>query len=141
LIGGVRRQHRQIAARHRHAFRFGASDFISRDKSLHAVEDAVPRRAGGRGIAIRAAHFRRLRERHQQRGFAQCQAARLLAEIRQRRGADAFQIAAIGRKGQIQRENFGLAEREFEFERTGNLPEFGGKTALLTGLQQPRHLH
>ncbi len=143
LIGGMRRQHRQRLARMRHGCRLCARDFVTRHHAgrRRAVKHAVARRPRGLRIAIGAAQFRRLRQRDQERRFRQRQLARLLAEIGERSGADAFQIAAIGRQRQIQRENLHLAERMFELERARDLAQLGVDATVLARLQQPRHLH
>ena len=68
------------------------------------VEHAVTRLSRARcGRAVRPPRLRRLRQRHQERRFAEREPPRLLAEIGQRGGADAFDIAAIRREIEIER--------------------------------------
>ena len=59
------------------------------------------RRAASR-IAVGAAHLRRLRQRDQQGRLGQRQPPRLLAEIGERGGAHAFEVAAERRQPQIE---------------------------------------
>ena len=143
LVGGMRRQHRQRLALARHACRFRARDLVARHHAgrRRAVEHAVARRLRGIRKAIRPAQFRRLRQRDQQCRFRQRKLARLLAEIGERGGADAFQVAAIGCQRQVKRKNLVLAERLFELERARDLAQLGAEAAMLARLQQPRHLH
>jgi len=68
-------------------------------------------------IAVEPAPFRGLRQRDQQRRLAKRQPLRLLAEIGDRGGADAFEIAAERRQRQIEIEDFVLAELLFELNR------------------------
>ncbi len=70
-----------------------------------AIEHAVARAMRDLGRAIGPAHFGRLRDRDQQRGFGERKALRLLAEIGMRGRAHAFEIAAIGREAEIERED------------------------------------
>ena len=84
--------------------------------------------------AVGPARFRRLRQRDQHRGLRQRQPARLLAEIRERCGARAFEIAAIGREAEIEREDFVFAQRAFELDRARHLPQFRTEAALAARL-------
>ncbi len=116
-IGGMRRQHRHRPAPVRHRLRLGA-----RRPRRPAMTPAAATRSSTRSRAWRAAvgravgpaRFRRLRQRDQQRRLAERQPPRLLAEIGERGGAHAFEIAAVGREAEIEREDFVLAERAFE---------------------------
>ena len=65
-------------------------------KTGHAVEHAIARRARDLGRTIRPSRFRRLRQGDEQRRFTERQPARLLAEIRERGRPHAFEIAAEG---------------------------------------------
>ena len=73
LIGGMRRQHRQLLALARDRLGFGARDLIARHhaRRRNPIEHAIAR--GPRGIrkTVGPAQFRRLRQRDQQRGFGQ----------------------------------------------------------------------
>ena len=77
LLGGMRRQHRHVFARVRHRLRLGAraSSRATDAGGDIAIEHAVARGPRGFRITIRPAHFRRLRQRDQQRGFGQATAA------------------------------------------------------------------
>ena len=92
-------------------------------------------------IAIEAAVFRRLRQRHQQRRFRQRQPLRLLAEIGDRGGANALEIAAIGRQRQIQIEDLILVQLPLEFDRADDLAQLGMNRPLPPRLHQPGQLH
>ena len=127
LIGRVRRQHRQLHPRGRHRLVFGARDFVVRHGAggIGAIEHAVARGARGFRVAIRPPPFRRLRQRDQERGFAERQTLGLLAEIRQRGGADAFQVAAVRRQRQIERQDIVFAQQTFQLDRARRLPQLG----------------
>ena len=81
-----------------------------------AVEHTVARRARRLGRAIRPPQFRRLRQSDKQRRFGKRKLPRLLAEIDERGGADALDIAAIGREIEIERENFVLGQRALDLD-------------------------
>ena len=110
----------------------GALDLVGRHDAgrRQPVEHAVARRARRGDGAIRAADFRRLRQRHQQRRFRQRQPPRLLAEIGERGGANAFEIAAIGREAEVEREDLVLAQRALELDRAHHLAKLGDEAAL-----------
>ena len=93
------------------------------------------------GMAVQPAVFRRLRQRHQQRRFRQRQPLRLLAEIGDRGGANALEIAAIGRQRQIQIENLVLGQLPLDFDRADHLAQLGINRPLAPRLHQPRELH
>ena len=110
-------------------------------RGRHPVEYAVARAAGRRREAIRAARFRRLRQRHQQRRLAEREPLRLLAEIGERRRPDAFEIAAIGGEAQVKRQHLVLTQVPLDLEGAHDLPQFGRKLPLAARFQEPRHLH
>ena len=91
--------------------------------------------------AIGPAHFRRLRDRDQHRGLAERKAPRLLAEIGERCGARAFEIAAVGREAEIEREDLVLGQRALELHRAHRLAQLGEEGAVGARLEQPRDLH
>ena len=143
-VGDVRRQHRHRAAAGRHRLGFGERDLVGRDHAGRgkAVEHAVARRARDLGKPIRPAQLRRLRQCYQERRFAKRQPPRLFAEIGERRGADALDVAAIGRKIEIEREDLVLGQRTLDLDRAHHLAQFCHHAAAHFGrLQQPRHLH
>ena len=106
-----------------------------------AVEHAIARGARGGNGAIRPPDFRRLRQCDQQRRFRERQPPRLLAEIGQRCGTNAFKIAAIRREAKVKREDLVLAQAALELDRAHDLPKLGDEAALAARLQEPRHLH
>ena len=118
-------------------------DLVGRNAARfrHAVEHAVARAMRGLGRAVGPADFRRLRDRDQQGGFGEREALRLLAEIGVRGRAHAFEIAAIGRKAEIEREDLVLGERAFELDRAHRLAQFCAERAIRARLEQPRDLH
>ena len=143
VICGMRREHRHGTTAGRHRFGLGQRDLVGRHAAGcgKAVEHAIARGARTRRRAIRPSRFRRLRQRHQQRRFAERKPPRLLAEIGQRCRADAFDIAAVGREIEIERKNVVLAQRLLDFDRAHDLAKLGGKIAIAARLQEPRHLH
>ncbi len=66
---------------------------------------------------------------------------RFLAEIGERGGADAFDIAAIGRKFEIERQHVILGQHALDLERTHDLAQFCRNRAFAAWLQQARDLH
>ena len=105
----------------------------TRPLAASAVEHTVARVARRIRRAIRPPRLGRLRQRHQQRGFAERKAARLLAEPGQRSGTNPFDIAAIGRKVKVKGEDLVLAERALELDRAHDLAQLGGEVALARG--------
>ena len=106
-----------------------------------AIEHAVARGLRRRQRPIGPALLGRLRQCHQQRGFRQGQPARLLAEIGERGCPDAFEIAAIGREAEIEREDLILAQRVLDLDRPHHLAQLGREAALGPRLQQAGDLH
>ena len=100
LVGGVRGERRHRAARAGRAFGLRLRDLVERKAACKAdaVEHAVARAMRDVGRAVGPAQLGRLRDRDQQRGFAEREPPRLLAEIGERGGAHAFEVAAIGRE-------------------------------------------
>ena len=143
-IGGVRRQHRHRAAAGRHRLGFGERDLVGRHRAGRgeAVEHAVARRTRDLGKPIRPAQLRRLRQCYQERRFAKRQPPRLFAEIGERGGPDALDVAAIGCEIEIEREDLVLGQRTLDLDRAHHLAEFRHHAAAHFGrLQKPRHLH
>ncbi len=142
-VGGMRRQHRQRQPPVRHRLPLGGRHLVGRHQTgggkavEHAVAGVVRRRPRPVGPAL----LRRLRQRHQERGFRQRQPARLLAEIGERGGADAFQIAPIGGEAEIEREDLILAELPLDLDRPHHLAQLGHEAALAARLQQAGDLH
>src|SRR5205807_10393014 len=91
--------------------------------------------------AIGTAQFWRLRQRDEERYLAERQAARLLAEVHERRGAHAFDVAAEGREIEIERKNLGLAQLALELQRTHHLAQFHREGTLTSRFEEACHLH
>ena len=143
LVGGMggEHRHRRASCRHRLGLRLrdlGVGEQAARrDAVEHAVARA-PRRLGG---AVRPPRLRRLRQRDEQRRLAERQPPRLLAEIGERGGADAFEIAAIGREAQVKGEHLVLGQRALELDGAHDLAELGDERTLAPRLEETRHLH
>ena len=93
------------------------------------------------GMAVGAALFGQLRQRDQQGGFRDRQPLRLLAEIGERGGADAFEIAAIGRQRQVALEDLLLGEPPLDLDGAKDLAELLAEAAAFARLDQPGKLH
>ena len=142
-IGRMRRQHRHRLAPIRHRLLFGTRDLVRRHDARQgdAVEHAVAGVARRVDRAIRPALLRRLRQGDQHGRLAQRQAARLLAEISERSRAHAFEVAAIGREAEIERQDFVLGERALDLDRAHHLSQLGSQGAFHAWLKKPGHLH
>ena len=143
LLGGVGGEHRQRPAHLGDRLALGRLGFVAADDPARRdpVEHAGasdPRRVRE---ALRAPRLRRLRQRHQQRRLADRQLARLLAEIGERGGAHAFEIAAERRQRQIAVEHAVLGDAVLDLPGAGDLPQLGGEVAVVARFDQPRHLH
>ena len=95
----------------------------------------------GQRRAVGPAHFGRLRDRDQHRGFAEREAFWLLAEISERGRARTFEIAAIGREREIEREDVVLAQALLELHRAHRLAQLRKERAVGARLQKARDLH
>ncbi len=135
------RRHRPPAGRNR--VQLGKCDFIRGNPSRlgDAVENAIARRPRRMNRPIRPAQLRRLRQRDQKRRLRQRKFLWLLAEIGERRRADAFEIAAVGRKRQVKRKHLVLAQAALDLDGANDLPELGPERALVARLEQARDLH
>ncbi len=105
-----------------------------------AGQNAIARGPGRSGGAVGAAALRRLRDCHQQRSFRGAELARLLAEIGERRGTYAFQIAAHRRQRQVDRQYLALGIAPFELQRAGGLDGLR-REAPGPGIEQASGLH
>ena len=143
LVGRVGREHRHRPAARLHMLRFCQLDLIRGNApgKRDPFEHARTRTLRGVNRAIGPACFGRLRDRHQQRCFRERQPPRLLAEIGERGGTHAFEIAAIGCQPEIEREDFILCQRSLELNRAHRLPQLGQQRALGAWLEQARYLH
>jgi hypothetical protein len=72
---------------------------------VEARDDAVARRGGGLGEAVRPARLRSLRQGNEQGALGGGQPLRLLAEIGEGGRTGALDVAAIGRERQIEAED------------------------------------
>ena len=143
-VGDVRRQYRHRAAAARHRLGFGERDLVGRHRVGRgkAVEHTIARGARSLGKAIRPAQLRRLRQCHQERGFAERQPPRLFAEISERRGADALDVAAVRREIEVEREDLVLGQGALDLDGAHHLAQFCHRAAAHFGrLKEPRHLH
>ncbi len=104
-------------------------------------ENAVAGASRGFRIAIRPARLRRLRQGNEERGLGQRQPARLLAEVGERRGPDAFEVAAEGCEPQIEPQDLILREAALQLQRAQRLPDLAGRVALMLALHQAGDLH
>ena len=143
MIRRMRSQHRHRPAAGRHRFGFGEYDLVGRHAAgfSEAVEHAIARGACRRHRAIRPSRLGRLRQRHEQSRFGKRQPPRLLAEIGERGGADALDIAAVRREIEIERKDIVFAQRPLDLDRAHDLAKLGCKVAIAARLQKPRHLH
>ncbi len=127
----------------------GTGSSLARAISSAGTRPAAAMRSSTRSRALRAAStersgrrmLRRLRQRHQQRRFGERQPARLLAEIGERGGADAFEIAAIGREAEIEREDLVLAELRARSRSRARSGAAWPRTCARARLEQARDLH
>ena len=117
----------------------GAISAVRGDARQHAV-------AGARGRPRRTRSGRRVSgdcgSATSRAASAERQALRLLAEIGERGGAHALEIAAIGREREVEVEDLGLARAAARAAPRARIwRELGGERALLARLEQARHLH
>ncbi len=138
----MRRGERHLLPRERHAFAHRHARVGERDDALldHARQDLVAALQRGDGVTVGPLSHRRLRQRHEQCCLRQVDARRLLAEIGQRRGAHALEVAAERRERQIEREDLILRIPLLELHRPHHLEQLGDDAARAR-LQQARHLH
>ena len=142
-IGGMRRQNRHRLAQPRHRGRLGLRRVVFRHHAIldHPRQHAIARGVRSFRITVEPAAFRRLRQRDQQCGFRKRKPFRLLAEIGDGCGADAFEIAAERRQRQIQIEDLVLAQLPLDLNRAHHLAQLCVHRALAPRLHQPRQLH
>ena len=89
----------------------------------HLLQHASPSGLGGVGTAVRAARLRRLRQGDQQGLLAIGQAGGLMAEIAEAGRPRALQIAAIGRQGQVQRQDLALGQPRLQLHGADHLDQ------------------
>jgi hypothetical protein len=139
----MRRQdrHRLAQPRHRHSPRLRRVLFRHHAILDHPGQHAVARGMGSLRITVEPTAFRRLWQRDQHCCFRKRKPFRLLAEIGDRSGADAFEVATERRQRQIEIEDLVLAQLPFELNRAHHLPQLCIHRALAPRLHQPRQLH
>src|SRR5262249_26428125 len=115
----------------------GARDRVESNDAggSNALEHSVTRVARRGHRAVGTALLRRLRQADQHRRFAQRQAARLLSEISERRRAYAFEIAAVRRQAEIEREDLVLGECALDLDGTHHLTQLCLEAAGGAGLK------
>jgi hypothetical protein len=92
-------------------------------------------------MAIGTPGLRCLRQRHEQGGLGGRQPARLLAEIGQRRGAHAFDIAAIRGELKVEVKDFVLAQPFFQGQGGEHLVQLAPRLPRRSAGQQAGDLH
>ena len=92
-------------------------------------------------VAVGPALFRQLRQGDEQGGFRNGEPLRLLAEIGQRGGAHAFEIAAIGRQRQVAFEDLALGQPPLDLDGAQHLLDLGAEAAAFARFDQPGELH
>ena len=105
-----------------------------------AFQYAVARRLRHGRRAVRAATLGRLRDGDEESGLGGAKLARLLAEIGQRGGAHALEVAAHWRQRQVDRQHLALRVAPFELQRAGRLDRLG-REAARPGIEQAGGLH
>ena len=124
--------------------RFGgaASSAVMTPRASDAVEHARARAPRRLGKFVGPARFRRLRQRDQQRRLGDRQLARLLAEIGERGGAHALEIAAERRQREIAVEHARLADAPLDLERARrSAGAWRASVRSSRGSMQARDLH
>ncbi len=105
------------------------------------LQHAVAGDARRTRVAVGATPFGRLRQGDEQGGLADRQPARLLAEVGERRGAHALDVAAERRQPQVQREDLRLRQMVLEPQGADDLAHLGAARALVVTLDEAGHLH
>ena len=108
--------------------------------AFQPAQDIIASGLGGFRPPIRPARFRRLRQGDQQGLLTQRQAFRLMTEIAERSGAYAFEITAVGRQRQVDREDFALVVAQFQLQGAQGFKRLVAIVARVWR-QQPRRLH
>ena len=111
-----------------------------------ARQHALARGLGGGGRAVGPAALGRLRDGDEQRRFGGAEVLGLLAEIGERGGAHALEVAAHRRQGQVDRQHLALGVAPFELQGARRLEDLRPQGAARSdaeeiGLQQPGGLH
>ena len=114
---------------------------IDEPGAMEQRDDAVAGGGGGFREAVRPACFRGLRQGDEQRALGRREMLRLLAEIGERGGARALDIAAIGRERQIEIEDLRLAQAALDLQCTDHLGELVAEAAFGARLEEAGDLH
>ncbi len=80
-------------------------------------------------------------ESYEECGLADREPLRFLAEIGEARGAQAFDIASVRCKPEVEIENLDLRTRLFDFDRADHLAQLGRDRTIRPRLEKARHLH
>ena len=125
IVGGMGRERRHGRSCRRDRLGLRLRDFRRSEEagSRHPVEDAVAGAACGFDGAVGPPRLRRLRQRHQQCRFAEGEPPGLLAEIGERGRTNAFDVAAIGRHAEIEREHLLLGEAALDLDGADDLAQ------------------
>ena len=139
----VRREHTEGTARRRHGLgKRGARLVLLDHAGLHRTrEHAIAGPSCVLGIAIGPPHGRALRECDQQRSLTGREPPRLLAEVGERGGTHALDVAAEGRQQQIEIEDLVLCQLQLELARAHHLLELASERARMLAAKQTRRLH
>ncbi len=139
-MGGQRGQR---PARLGHRLGSGAGGLGGAEQALvhHAGEHAVAGGAGVPSVTVGAAALGQLRQGDEQRRLRDRQPARLLAEIGERGGAHAFEVAAIGGERQVALEDVALRQPALDLQRPEGLAKFGAERAAGARLDEAGELH
>ena len=142
-VGQMRGQCGERPPRGRHALapRRGGLLRVERAGIGGACQHPVP--SGPRRVRgpVRPPGLGRLRQRDEESGLGRGQAARLLAEPGEARGAQSLEVAAIGRERQVEPEDRVLVEPPLQRQCHPHLPELAAERPRRSLLEEPRHLH
>jgi hypothetical protein len=140
-FGCVSGESRQSEAPTRRVLEGSARGFPVAEQSSrhHAGKHAVARGMRRLRMAVWPALFGQLRQGDEQRSFGNREPLRLVAEISERSGANAFEVAAIGRQRQVALEDFALGQPPLNLDGAGDLAQLRGDATARARLDQPRN--
>ena len=142
-VGHVRRKRRERApfGGNRRAHGGVAGRVIQNAGPCHPRQHPVARGAGGAGVPVGAAQFRRLRQRHHERRLCRVQARGFLPEPGKRGGAQPLDIAAERGQRQVKLQDVAFVQPPLQRQREPNLAQFARPATGAAAFEQPRHLH
>ena len=142
-VGGVRgkRGQRQAPAGHRLERGAGGLALAEQAGLDHAAEHAVARGERALRVAVGPAALGQLRQGDEERGLGDGEALRLLAEPGERGGAQALEIAAIGRQRQVALQDIALGKPALDLDGAQQLAQLARQAAAFARLDQPGKLH